>query len=118
MNKFMNALILSNDGKIYPVIPRLRVENFSFDINERTGSIHETKWTAKLSYCRSLIVSDGIKIPEHHIKDRLCKELSWQIYGDVTQLARALYHSIRENDQENSLELINALICELEGKNT
>ena len=114
MNKFMTYLQCIDKNEIYPIIPKLRVENFNYEVNEISYSEYEQIFEARLIYSKNIKVrSDCIPV-EKHIKDLLSKEISWQLYGDAIHLCRALYGAIMKDRKEESLEILSELMKEIE----
>ena len=115
MNKFMSALLINQTGKVYPVIPRLRIENFNLAMLEPQTIEYQTEYLAKLTYVKRVTVSSLVEFQEKHIKEQLAREISWQLYGDCERLIQYLYHAIHQDDKLQAIEILDELAKEIKG---
>ncbi len=115
MNRFIQALQFERTDKIFPVLARLRRENFDLPITI-VKSEYETLYRINLIYSSEARVSNLINVPEKHIKDSLIKKISWQLYGDAEHLVNGIISALYRDDKEEALEMCRALMNEIKGE--
>ena len=117
MKRFVKQLAFKDCNFRRPIMQEIIVENWDLDIAQSIVSKYEKKWQATLKYENTLYIRQPGEISENMVKERIFKDISWQIYGETQRLIDYLRQKIMDgSSKEHLLEITNEIDREIKGE--
>ena len=117
MKRFVKQLAFKDCNFRRPIMQEIIVENWDLDIAQSIVSKYEKKWQATLKYENTLYIRQPGEISENMVKERIFKDISWQIYGETQRLIDYLRQKIMDgSSKEHLLEITKVIDREIKGE--
>lgn len=113
MTKFLKRLIVSWTGEEVPKKHKLRSVGFEHKVSEYPISDFDRVFVGYLKYENKIHLGHDVRDAENIARQRLRKDIEWQIYGEIRQLTQMAISNCMKEDLEGVLVCLESILEEL-----